>query len=134
MLLSNLFNFQSVEEVMDLLNQLTSSEKLTLAKRIFIGRNQFDFIDSKGNLVEELHEETDLNNFYEELSNIFIKIYNTDKKIEKYLIQKLYDPCDVDLNKISKMAVNKMAVNKMDVNKIDNFQDLDDRCAEIFEY
>lgn len=117
-----LFNFQNVEEVIELLDKLTSSEKLELAKRIYIGRNQFDFIDSKGNLLEELNEETDLKNFYEELSNTFIKIYNTHKKVEKYLIQKLYDPCG-DFN-----------VNKTNVSKIDNFQDLDDRCAEIFEY
>jgi hypothetical protein len=117
-----LFSFQNVEEVIELLNKLTSSEKLELAKRIYIGSNQFDFIDSKGNLLEELNEETDLNNFYEELSNTFIKIYNTNKKVEKYLIRKLYEPCG-DFN-----------INKMDVNKIDNFQDLDDRCAEIFEY
>lgn len=117
-----LLSFQNVEEVIELLDKLTSSEKLELAKRIYIGQNQFDFIDSKGNLLEELNEETDLNNFYEELSNTFIKIYNTHKKVEKYLIQKLYDPCG-DFN-----------MDKMDANKIDNFQDLDDRCAEIFEY
>lgn len=117
-----LFSFKNVEEVIELLNKLTSSEKLELAKRIYIGSNQFDFIDSKGNLLEELNEETDLKNFYEELSNTFIKIYNTHKKVEKYLIQKLYEPCG-DFN-----------MDKMDVNKIDNFQDLDDRCAEIFEY
>lgn len=115
-----LFNFQNVEEVMELLDKLTPSEKLELAKRIYIGSNQFDFIDSKGNLLDELNEETDqtdLNNFYEELSNTFIKIYNTQKKVEKYLIRKLYDPCG-DFN----------------IDKIDNFHDLDDRCAEIFEY
>lgn len=117
-----LFSFQNVEEVIELLDKLTSSEKLELAKRIYIGSNQFDFIDSKGNLLEELNEETDLNNFYEELSNTFIKIYNTHKKVEKYLIQKLSEPCG-DFN-----------IDKRDVNKIDNFQDLDDRCAEIFEY
>ena len=117
-----LFSFKNVEEVIELLDKLTSSEKLELAKRIYIGCNQFDFIDSKGNLLEELNEETDLNNFYEELSNTFIKIYNTNKKVEKYLIQKLYDPCG-DFN-----------IDKMEVNKIDNFQDLDDKCAEIFEY
>jgi hypothetical protein len=117
-----LFSFQNVEEVIELLDKLTSSEKLELAKRIYIGCNQFDFIDSKGNLLDELNEETDLNNFYEELSNTFIKIYNTHKKVEKYLIQKLYEPCG-DFN-----------IEKKDVNKIDNFQDLDDRCAEIFEY
>lgn len=117
-----LFSFQNVEEVIELLDKLTPSEKLELAKRIYIGCNQFDFIDSKGNLLEELNEETDLNNFYEELSNTFIEIYNTHKKVEKYLIQKLYEPCG-DFN-----------IDKMDVNKIDNFQDLDDKCAEIFEY
>ena len=117
-----LFSFQNVEEVIELLDKLTPSEKLELAKRIYIGRNQFDFIDSKGNLLEELNEETDLNNFYEELSNTFIKIYNTHKKVEKYLIQKLYDPC------------GDFKIDKMNVNKIDTFQDLDDRCAEIFEY
>ena len=101
-----LFSFQNVEEVIELLDKLTPSEKLELAKRIYIGRNQFDFIDSKGNLLEELNEETDLNNFYEELSNTFIKIYNTHKKVEKYLIQKLYDPCG-DF-KIDKMNVNKI--------------------------
>lgn len=117
-----LFNFQNVEEVMELLDKLTPSEKLELAKRIYIGSNQFEFIDSKGNLLEELNEETDLNNFYEELSNVFIRIYNTHKKVEKYLIQKFCDPCE-DFN-----------IDKMKVNKIDNFQDLDDQCAEIFEY
>lgn len=117
-----LFSFQNVEEVIELLNKLTSSEKLELAKRIYIGCNQFDFIDSKGNLLEELNEETDLNNFYEELSNTFIKIYNTHKKVEKYLIRKLYEPC------------GDFKENRIEANKIDNFQDLDDTCAEIFEY
>jgi hypothetical protein len=117
-----LFSFKNVNEVMDLLDKLTSSEKLELAKRIYIGRNQFDFIDSKGNLLEELNEETDLKNFYEELSNTFMRIYNTHKKVEKYLIQKLYEPCS-DFNR-----------NEIDASKIDNFQDLDDKCAEIFEY
>lgn len=119
-----LFNFQNVDEVIELLDKLTSSEKLELAKRIYIGHNQFDFIDSKGNLLDELNDEreADLKNFYEELSDTFIRIYNTHKKVEKYLIRKLYDPCG-DFN-----------INKVKVYKIDNFQDLDDRCAEIFEY
>ena len=116
-----LFSFQNVEEVMELLNKLTSSEKLELAKRIYIGCNQFDFIDSKGNLLEELNEETDLNNFYEELSNTFIKIYNTNKKVEKYLIQKL------------QKSYKYFDIDERDINKID-LQYLDDRCAEIFEY
>lgn len=116
-----LFSFQNVEEIIELLNKLTSSEKLKLANHIYIGCNQFDFIDSKGNLLEELKEETDLKNFYEELSNTFIKIYNTHKKVEKYLIQKLYESCG-DFN-----------IDKININKT-NFQDLDDRCAEIFEY
>lgn len=103
-------------EVMDLLNKLTSSEKLELAKRIYIGSNHFEFVDSKGNLLEELKEEADIKNFYEELSNVFIRIYNTQKKVDKYLIQKLYEPCG-DFN----------------IDKVD-FQSLDDRCAEIFEY
>lgn len=121
-----LFSFQNVEEVIELLNKLTSSEKLELAKRIYTGRNQFEFIDSKGNLLEELKEETDLKNFYEELSNTFMKIYNNHKKVEKYLIQKLYEPCG-DFN------VNKVDMDKVDMDKMD-FQSLDDRCAEIFEY
>lgn len=116
-----LFSFQNVEEVIELLNKLTSSEKLELAKRIYIGSNQFEFIDSKGNLLEELKEETDIKNFYEELSNIFIRIYNTHKKVEKYLIQKLYEPC------------GDFKIDKTNIDKI-NFQYLDDRCAEIFEY
>lgn len=114
-----MFTFQNVEEVKELLAKLTSSEKLELAKRIYVGRNQFDFIDSKGNLLEELKEETDLSNFYEELDNTFIRIYDTHQKVEKYLIQRLYDPCG-DF--------------KIDKSDIDNFQDLDDKCAEIFEY
>lgn len=121
-----LFSFQNVEEVKELLNKLTSVEKLELAKRIYIGSNQFDFIDSKGNLVEELKEETDLKNFYEEMSDTFIRIYNTHKKVEKYLIRKLYEPC-------GDFKINKADLDKTDLDKID-FQDLDDRCAEIFEY
>lgn len=129
-----LFNFQNVEEVIELLNKLTSSEKLELAKRIYTGCNQFDFIDSKGNLLEELEEETDLKNFYEELSNTFIRIYNTDKKVEKYLIRKLYEPCeDFNINIINKTDIDKTDIDRTDIDKID-FQDLDDRCAEFFEY
>ena len=116
-----LFSFKNVEEVVELLDKLTSNEKLELAKRIYIGCNQFDFIDSKGNLLDELNEETDLNNFYEELSNTFIRIYNTHKKVEKYLIQKLYEPC------------GNFNIDKTDINEID-FQYLDDKCAETFEY
>ena len=121
-----LFSFKNVEEVVELLDKLTSNEKLELAKRIYIGRNQFDFIDSKGNLLEELNEETDLNNFYEELSNTFMRIYNTHKKIEKYLIQKLYEPWD-------EFNFNFNIDKKPDINEID-FQYLDDKCAETFEY
>lgn len=121
-----MFTFQNVEEVMDLLNKLTSSEKLELAKRIYIGRNHFDFVDSKGNLLEELNEETDLKNFYEELSDTFIRIYNTDKKVEKYLIRKLYEPC-------GDFKIDKTNIDQIDIDKVD-FQELDDRCAEIFEY
>ena len=121
-----LLNFQNVEDVIKVLDNLTSYEKLELASNIYMGRNQSDFIDSKGNFFEELDEETDLKNFYEELSNTFIKIYNTHKKVEKYLIQKLYEPCE-DFN------VNKADTDKTDIDKID-FQELDDRCAEFFEY
>lgn len=121
-----LFSFQNVEEVIELLDKLTPSEKLELAKRIYIGCNHFEFIDSKGNLLEELKEEADIKNFYEELSNVFIRIYNTHKKVEKYLIQKLYEPCE-------DFKMNKTEIDKTDTDKID-FQELDDRCAEIFEY
>lgn len=86
-----LLNFQNVEDIIEVLDNLTSSEKLELAKNIYIGRNQYDFIDSKGNFFGELDEETDIDNFYEELNNIFIKIYNTHKKVEKYLIRKLQE-------------------------------------------
>lgn len=116
-----LFTFKNVNEVYELLAKLTSSEKLELAKRIYTGCNQFEFVDSKGNLLEELKEETDLKNFYEELSNTFLRIYNTDKKVEKYLIQKLYEPC-------GDFIIDKTVIDKI------NFQELDDRCAEIFEY
>lgn len=116
-----LLNFQNVEDVKKVLNNLTSSEKLELANKIYIGRNQFDFIDSKGNFIEELDKETDIDNFYEELSNIFIKIYNNHKKVEKYLIQKLQE------------AYKYFDIDEKDINKID-LQYLDDRCAEIFEY
>ena len=68
-----LLNFQNVEDVKKVLDNLTSYEKLELASNIYMGRNQSDFIDSKGNKIEELDKETDIDNFYEELSNIFIK-------------------------------------------------------------
>lgn len=116
-----LLNFQNVEDVKKVLNNLTSSEKLELANNIFIGRNQSDFIDSKGNKIEELDKETEIDNFYEELNNIFIKIYNNHKKVEKYLIQKLQE------------AYKYFDIDEKDINKID-LQYLDDRCAEIFEY
>ena len=116
-----LFNFQKAEDIKKVLDNLTSPEKLELANNIFIGRNQSDFIDSKGNFFEELDKESEIDNFYEELNNIFINIYNTHKKVEKYLIRKLYEPCG-DFNP-----------DKTDIDKID-FQELDDRCAEIFEY
>lgn len=116
-----LLNFQNAEDVKKVLNNLTSHEKLELANNIYIGRNQSDFIDSKGNFIEELDKETDIDNFYEELSNIFIKIYNNHKKVEKYLIRKLQE------------AYKYFDINEKDINKID-LQYLDDRCAEIFEY
>ena len=116
-----LFSFQNVEEVKELLAKLTPSEKLELANNIYIGRNQSDFIDSKGNFFEELDEETDIDNFYEELNNIFIKIYNTSKKVEKYLIRKLQE------------SYRYFDIDEKDIDKID-LQYLDDRCAEIFEY
>lgn len=116
-----LFNFQNVEDVKKVLNNLTSHEKLELANNIFIGRNQSDFIDSKGNFFEELDEEAEIDNFYEELNNIFIKIYNNHKKVEKYLIRKLQE------------SYRYFDIDEEDINKID-LQYLDDRCAEIFEY
>lgn len=116
-----LLNFQNTEDVKKVLNNLTSQEKLELANNIYIGRNQSDFIDSKGNQIEELNEETDIDNFYEELSNIFIKIYNNNKKVEKYLIQKLQE------------SYRYFDIDEKDIDKI-NLQYLDDRCAEIFEY
>ena len=116
-----LLNFQNVEDIKKVLDNLTSYEKLKLANNIYIGRNQSDFIDSKGNFFEELETETETNNFYEELNNIFIKIYNNHKKVEKYLIQKLQE------------SYKYFDIDEKDINKID-LQYLDDRCAEIFEY
>lgn len=116
-----LLNFQNAEDIKKVLNNLTSYEKLELANNIYIGRNQSDFIDSKGNFFEELNEETEIDNFYEELNNIFIKIYNNHKKVEKYLIRKLQE------------AYKYFDIDEKDINKID-LQYLDDRCAEIFEY
>ena len=116
-----LLNFQKVEDIKKVLDNLTTYEKLELANNIFIGCNQFDFIDSKGNFIEELDKETEINNFYKELNNIFIKIYNTHKKVEKYLIQKL------------QYSYRYFDIDEKDIDKID-LQYLDDRCAEIFEY
>lgn len=116
-----LLNFQNVGDIKKVLNNLTSQEKLELANNIYIGRNQFDFIDSKGNRIEELDKETEINKFYEELNNIFIKTYNNHKKVEKYLIQKLQE------------ASKYFDIDEKDINKID-LQYLDDQCAEIFEY
>lgn len=116
-----LLNFQNVEDIKKVLDNLTSQEKLELANNIYIGRNQSDFIDSKGNRIEEIDKETEINNFYKELSNIFIKIYNSHKKVEKYLIQKLQE------------ASKYFNIDEKDIDKI-NLQYLDDLCAEIFEY
>lgn len=116
-----LLNFQNAEDVKKVLNNLTSEEKLELASNIYLGRNQSDFLDSKGHFFEELDEEADLNNFDEELYNIFIKIYNNNEKVEKYLIRKLQE------------AYRYFDIDEKDINKID-LQYLDDRCAEIFEY
>ena len=116
-----LLNVQNAEDVKKVLNNLTSQEKLELANNIYIGCNQSDFINSKGNSFNELETETEINNFYEELNNIFIKIYNNHKKVEKYLIQKLQE------------SYRYFDIDEKDINKID-LQYLDDRCAEIFEY
>ena len=116
-----LLNFQNVEDIKKVLDNLTSYEKLELANNIYIGCNQSDFLDSKGNSFKELETETEINNFYEELNNIFIKIYNNHKKVEKYLIQKLQE------------SYKYFDIDEKDINKID-LQYLDDRCAEIFEY
>lgn len=116
-----LLNFQNVEDVIKVLDNLTPDEKLELASNIYMGRNQSDFIDSKGNFFEELDEETEINNFYEELNDIFIKIYNSHEKVEKYLIRKLRE------------AYKYFDIDEKDIDKID-LQYLDDRCAEIFGY
>ena len=116
-----LLNFQNVEDVIKVLDNLTPDEKLELASNIYMGRNQSDFIDSKGNFFEELDEESEIDNFYEELNNIFISIYNTPEKVEKYLIRKLQE------------SYRYFDIDEKDINKID-LQYLDDRCAEIFEY
>ena len=109
-----LLNFQNVEDIKKVLNNLTSQEKLELANNIYIGCNQSDFI-------EELDKEIDIDNFYEELNNIFIKNYNNHKKVEKYLIRKLQE------------SYKYFDIDEKDINKID-LQYLDDQCAEIFEY
>lgn len=116
-----LLNFQNVEDVIKVLDNLTPDEKLELASNIYMGRNQSDFIDSKGNFFEELNEESEIDNFYEELNNVFINIYNTHKKVEKYLIRKLQE------------SYRYFDIDEKDINKID-LQYLDDRCAEIFGY
>lgn len=116
-----LLNFQNVEDIKKVLDNLTSLEKLELASNIYIGCNQSDFIDSKGNRIEELNKETEINDFYKELNNIFIKTYNNHKKVEKYLIQKLQE------------SYKYFDIDEKDISKID-LQYLDDRCAEIFEY
>lgn len=116
-----LLNFQNTEDLKRVLNNLTSDEKLELASNIYMGRNQSDFIDSKGNFFEELNEESEIDNFYEELNNVFIRIYNNHKKVEKYLIRKLQE------------SYKYFDIDEKDINKID-LQYLDDRCAEIFEY
>lgn len=116
-----LLNFQNVEDVIKVLDNLTPDEKLELASNIYMGRNQSDFIDSKGNFFEELNEESEIDNFYKELNNIFINIYNTHEKVEKYLIRKLQE------------SYRYFDIDEKDINKID-LQYLDDRCAEIFEY
>ena len=115
-----LLNFQNVEDILRVLDNLTPYEKLELASNIYMGRNQSDFIDSKGNFFEELDEESEIDNFYEELNNIFINIYNTHKKVEKYLIRKLQE------------SYRYFDIDEKDLDKID-LQYLDDRCAEIFE-
>ena len=69
-----LLNFQNVEDVIKVLDNLTPDEKLELASNIYMGRNQSDFMDSKGNFFEELNEESETENFYKELNNIFINI------------------------------------------------------------
>nr|DAO27252.1 MAG TPA: hypothetical protein [Caudoviricetes sp.] len=102
-----LLNFQNVEDVIKVLDNLTSKEKLELASNIYMGRNQSDFIDSKGNFFEELNKEADIDNFYE--------------KVEKYLIRKLQE------------SYRYFDIDEKDIDKID-LQYLDDRCAEIFEY
>lgn len=116
-----LLNFQNVEDIKKVLDNLTPQEKLELANNIYIGNNQSGFIDSKGNFIEEIDKETEINNFYKELSNIFIKTYNNHKKVEKYLIQKLQE------------ASKYFNIDEKDIDKI-NLQYLDDLCAEIFEY
>lgn len=116
-----LLNFQNVEDVIKVLDNLTPDEKLELASNIYMGRNQSDFIDSKGNWFDELNEESEIDNFYEELYNIFINIYNTPEKVERYLIRKLQE------------SYRYFDIDEKDINKID-LQYLDDRCAEIFEY
>lgn len=65
-----LLNFQNAEDVKKVLDNLTPNEKLELASNIYMGRNQSDFIDSKGNFFEELNEESEIDNFYEQLDNI----------------------------------------------------------------
>lgn len=116
-----LLNFQNVENVITVLDNLTPDEKLELASNIYMGRNQSDFIDSKGNFFEELDEESEIDNFYEELNNVFLSIYNTHKKVEKYLIRKLQE------------SYRYFDIDEKDTDKID-LQYLDDRCAEIFGY
>ena len=86
-----LLNFQNVEDVKKVLNNLTSSEKLELASNIYRGRNQSDFIDSKGNFIGELDKETDIDNFYKELNNILkgFSIYQSNFEMKTGLINSI---------------------------------------------
>lgn len=119
-------NFANKTELEKAIKQfLTPIEQIKLGANIFTGQNQNTFVDSQNRNLDYYSDygtDADFERFYKELDNLFIKTYNNKNKVIQFLVDNLFDVC-IKYNYFSDLPKEKF-----------NFENLDDGCAEIFEY
>lgn len=119
-------NFANKTELKKAIKQfLTPIEQIKLGANIFTGQNQETFVDSQNRNLDYYFDygtEADFERFYKELDNLFIKTYNNKNKVIQFLVDNLFNAC-IKYNYFSDLPREKF-----------NFENLDDACAEIFEY
>lgn len=119
-------NFANKFELEKAIKQfLTPIEQIKLGANIFTGQNQNTFVDSQNRNLDYYFDhgtDVDFERFYKEMDNTFIKIYNNKNKVIQFLVDNLFE-VNTKYHYFSDMTKEKF-----------NFENLDDACAEIFEY